>query len=195
MVFTTSAGLETALQAVGDLLAAEGESADVVVVGGATLNLLGIISRFTRDVDVIAQAYCDSSGKLRLAHAEPFPDPLERAILTVARDLGLDADWMNAAVGRQWAQGLPPGIESDLEWRDYGALRVALVGRRTLMALKLFAAVDQGPRSVHMQDLLTLGPNDAELRTAAEWVATQDASPSFPRMIEQAVEHVQKHRR
>lgn len=193
-MFTEPAQIERALQAVGELLAAEREEVDVVVVGGATLNLLGIIRRTTRDVDVIAQAYRDAGGRLRLAHAEPFPDPLERAIEAVGRDLGLEPDWMNAAVGRQWAAGLPPGIEHDVEWRTYGGLRVGLVGRRSLIALKLFAAVDQGPRSVHMQDLLALGPADDELAFAASWVRTQDASAEFPGMVQQAVEYVAQHR-
>jgi hypothetical protein len=121
--------IESALAAVGDLLAADGAPVDVVVVGGATLNLLGIVSRTTRDVYVIAQSYRDRSGTLRLAHAEPFPRALEQAISTVARDLGLEDDWMNAAVGKQWSQGLPPGIEHDLEWRRYGALQLGLVGQ------------------------------------------------------------------
>jgi hypothetical protein len=68
------------------------------------------------------------------------------------------------------------------------------VGRRTLIALKLFAAVDQGPRSVHMQDLLTLAPDDAELQNAGRWVETQDGSPLFPRLVQQAMEHVRQHR-
>lgn len=189
-----SGQIQTALGAVGDLLEAGDTSVDVVVVGGATLNLLGIVHRTTRDVDVIAQAYRDDSGALRLAHAEPFPEALEQAIATVARDLGLDRDWMNAAVGKQWSQGLPPEIERDLEWRRYGALHVGLVGRSTLIALKLFAAVDQGPRSVHMQDLLTLAPSEAELEHAAAWVETQDGSPLFPQLVRQAMEHVRQHR-
>lgn len=195
MVFSGSNSIDTALRAVGDLLAADGAPVDVVVVGGATLNLLGIVSRTTRDVDVIAQAYRDDTGALRLVHAEPFPAALDRAIEAVARDLGLDRDWMNAAVGKQWSQGLPPGIEQDLEWRRYGALHVGLVGRRTLIALKLFAAVDQGPRSVHMQDLAILAPTEAELEGAAEWVVTQDGSPLFPQLVHEAVEHVRQHRR
>lgn len=45
-----------------------------------------------------------------------------------------------------------------------------------MIALKLFAAIDRGPRSVHMQDLLRLEPSDEELESAAAWVGTQDAS-------------------
>jgi hypothetical protein len=123
MTFTSTAGIDTALAAVGELLEADGESVDVVVVGGATLNLLGIVRRTTRDVDVIARAYRDGSGELRLANAEPFPDPLERAIESVSRDLGLDRDWMNAAVGKQWSQGLPRG--SSTTWSGAATVRSA----------------------------------------------------------------------
>jgi hypothetical protein len=194
VVFTGSAEIENAFRHTGDLLKADGEEAAVVVVGGATLNLLGIVRRTTSDVDVIAQAFREPGGRLRLGQAEPFPAALERAIETVARDLGLEPDWMNAVVGKQWVAGLPPGIEHDVEWRGYGGLRVGLVGRRTLIALKLFAAVDQGARSVHMQDLLALVPADVELAEAAAWVVTQAAAAEFPRLVQQAVEHVAQHR-
>jgi hypothetical protein len=43
--FDTSGRIETALAAVGDLLHAEAAPVDVVVVVGATLNVLGIVSR------------------------------------------------------------------------------------------------------------------------------------------------------
>ena len=182
--------LYAGLAAVGELLRTEGERVGVVVVGGATLNLIGVVERTTRDVDVIALVHRDAAGAAHLARAEPFPEPLARAIRTVARDFGLDADWMSGMVGRQWSQGLPPGIEQDLTWRRYGGLDVALVGRRTLTALKLFATVDCGPASVHMQDLIALAPSAEELWEAAGWVRTQDAAPEFPALVEQAVEHV-----
>ncbi|HEV3051855.1 MAG TPA: hypothetical protein VGX50_16225 [Longimicrobium sp.] len=193
-MFTGSEQIEKALRYAGDLLKSEGEEVAVVVVGGATLNLLGIVARTTRDVDVIARAYREAGGKLRLANAEPFPQALERAIQLVARDLGLDEDWMNADVGKQWVAGLPPGTEDDLEWRTYGGLRVGLVRRRTLIALKLFATVDQGAGSVHLQDLLAMAPSDAELTEAAVWVRTQDAAVEFPLLVQQVVEHVAQHR-
>jgi hypothetical protein len=98
-------------------------------------------------------------------------------------------------VARQWSQGLPPWLPDDIAWRRYGGLRVGLVGRRTLIALKLFAAVDQSPRSVHAQDLIALAPSDDELREAAEWVETQDASEHFPALVAEMVEHVRGRRR
>lgn len=189
--FESPDSVETALSAVGELLDAAKQPAAVVIVGGAALNLLGFVSRTTRDVDVIAQSYTDAAGKRRLAQAEPFPPALEEAIATVSRDLSLPQDWMNTVVAKQWSQGLPPWTAQDLEWRSYGALEVGLVGRRTLIALKLFAAVDQGPDSVHVQDLLALVPTPAELESAVEWVRSQDTSPEFVAMVDQVVQHVQ----
>jgi hypothetical protein len=188
--------LEPALSAVGELLAFENTEVALVVVGGATLNMLGLIDRTTQDVDVIALA----SGPVGivpalLAPPDPLPEPLQRAILRVSRDFGLAPDWINTAIARQWSQGLPPWLAHDISWRRYGGLHVGLVGRRTLLALKLFAAVDQSVRSVHAQDLLALNPSDAELDEAATWVVTQDAADSFPQLVGEVVEHVRQHRR
>jgi hypothetical protein len=143
---------------------------------------------------VIARAYRDQGGALRLSRAEPFPELLRRAIHTVARDFGLPEDWMNAEVGAQWVQGLPPWIVNDITWRAYGNLDVGLVGRRTLIALKLFAAVDSGPGSVHVQDLFALAATEAEIEESQHWVMTQDAYAGFTSMIGQVIEHVRRER-
>jgi len=60
--------------------------------------------------------------------------------------------------------------------------------------LKLFAATDRGPASVHVQDLIALAPNDAELDEAAEWVREQDAAPEFGRLVDGVLGHVRRHR-
>jgi hypothetical protein len=72
---------------------------------------------------------------------------------------------------------------------------VSLVDRRTLIALKLFAAVDSGPRSVHRQDLLALSPSEAELEESRAWVETQDASEFFPDLVAAEIDHVRRRRR
>jgi hypothetical protein len=183
--------LSELLHAVGDHLAAEGCEASIVVVGGASLNLLGIVERATHDVDVIARASgVDGPDPVGLHPGQPLPEALSRAVRKVARDYSLREDWLNAEVSSQWSQGLPPTLPQDIEWRKFGALDVGLVGRRTLIALKLFAAADRGPRSVHLQDLRALAPTQDELDEAKEWVLTQDASPLFPRMVTGAIEHV-----
>lgn len=187
--------LSEALAAVGDLLEAEGVHEAVVVVGGASLSLLGLVPRATRDVDVIARVVQhEGAGEEPLIHPEPMPPALTRAVETVARDFGLPADWMNTDVALQWKTGLPPGLADELTWRDYGGLRVGLVGRRALIALKLFAAVDDGPRGVHFQDLVTLAVSDEELEQAAAWVRGQDAADEFGQMVDQVIVHARERR-
>lgn len=166
----------------------------IVVVGGASLNLLGLASRTTDDVDIIASASSEETNERRRLYAppEPLPEALQRAIETVARDFNFPTAWMNTDVASQWKQGLPPWIEEDITWRQFDALDVGLAGRRTLVALKLFAAVDSGPESVHYQDLLTLNPSPEGFREAAEWVRTQDAAPEFAEMVDQVIQSVQR---
>ncbi len=164
--------LDTVLAALGDLLSAEGEAIRLIVVGGAALGLLGLVGRTTTDVDVIARV---EGGEPPVPlPPEPLPEVLTRAAATVARDFGLRADWLNTEIAAQWRAGLPPGLTDEITWRRYGGLHLGLVGRRTLVALKLFAAVDRGPRSVHFQDLRALRPSAEELEVAAAWVRTQD---------------------
>lgn len=179
--------LDSILHALGDLLVVEGETVRLIVVGGAALSLLGLVERTTDDVDVIARAEGEAPFTTPRP-PEPLPRALTRAAATVARDFGLPPDWLNTEIAAQWRTGLPPGLTDDLTWRRYGGLHLGLVSRRTLVTLKLFAAVDRGPRSVHFQDLLALRPTEEELEAAAAWVRTQDANPDFASLVDQVVE-------
>lgn len=109
------AEIERALAAVGELLAADGAEIGIVVVGGTALNLLGIVERATRDVDVLAILQSTpAAGRAALAPPDPLPERLQRAVATVGRDFRLPRDWMNTVVGLQWQTGLPPGLERRL---------------------------------------------------------------------------------
>jgi len=181
--------LRVLLTAVGELLEAQGETASIVVVGGASLNLQGVVERTTDDVDVIARVDPTGAGLVR---PDPLPEALQTAIERVARDYGLDPHWLNTEIADQWETGLPPSLETDLTWQQFVGFRVGIAGRRSLIALKLFATVDQGPESVHYQDLLALAPTNEELREAAEWITSQDPSPSIQTHVEQVIDHVRR---
>jgi Nucleotidyltransferase of unknown function (DUF6036) len=194
-MFTDRQGMRTAFQAVGELLSADGETLSILVVGGAGLNLLGVIERATSDVDVIARVKRDANGTPQITNANPFPQALIRAISTVARDLQLPGNWMNHEVAMQWTFGMPPDILADVTWESYSGLSVGLVGRQTQITLKLFAAVDRGVKSVHIQDLLALRPSLDELANAKAWVLTQDAGPDFPASVTETIDYVTRHAR
>jgi len=77
------------------------------------------------------------------------------------------------------------------------SLRSASRGTRRAadaLTLKLFAAVDQWPASVHLQDLRKLSPTDDELERANAWVVRQDAAPEFPTMVDEVIDDVRRHR-
>ncbi len=189
--------MDEALRLVGELLAAAGHEYAITILGGAALNLLGIVKRTTSDVDILGFATprangAPSQGTLR-EPPEPMPQPLAQVAATVARDLGLDPNWLNTGPALQWRAGLPPGLEQRIEWRQYGALWVGIVARFDLIFFKLFAAADStGPKSVHYQDLLALRPSAVQLYEAREWVGTQDASPEFAKVLDRVTSHVRK---
>src|SRR5690606_16575306 len=53
--------------------------------------------------------------------------------------------------------------------------------------LKLYASVDQGPKSKHATDLAKLQPSPSELKEAAVWCTTHDPSEGFTHQLELAL--------
>jgi len=113
----------------------------------------------------------------------PMPEPLRTAVVDVARAHGLADDWVNLGPESLLDFGLPEGLVDRLERRDYGGLIAWLAGRFDMICFKLYAAVDQGPRSRHLQDLEELGPDQEELLAAARWTRTQDPSLGYRSML------------
>ena len=186
--------IERALQAVGELLEAEGHRVGIVVLGGAALNLLGVVQRATHDVDVVALGTPRRGTEpASLRRADELPGPLARAASRAARDLGLAPDWLNAGPASQWDTGFPPGMGDRLEWRQYGWLDVGVVHAKDLTFFKLYAAADDvGPESVHVQDLLALRPTLEGLDDAAAWARSQDPSPAFAQSLDGGLKYVRQ---
>jgi len=176
--------LDQALTALAGFLEDAGaERESFVVIGGSALISLGLISRTTRDVDIIAGVDAERG----LVDPRPLSDALRAAAEEVARELQLDPHWLKTGPADQVLAGLPDGFLSRLTRRDYGpALTIFLPDRFDLIHLKLFAIMDQG-RGRHSADLAALRPTDDELLTAARWVLTQDAGEVFPRIVRTAL--------
>lgn len=186
--------LKAPLHAVGELLDATGETYHLLVVGGVAILMHRIRTRTTSDVDVIARGEFDDTGKFILVPPDPLPPALSDAVERVARDFGLPADWLNAVIGRQWHEGaamLPPGLLEETSWHAAGGLHIGIAGRRSLIALKLYAAADTGPGSVHTQDLLAIQPTREELEEARRWVQQQDPSLIFQALLGQVFDYVE----
>lgn len=163
------------LAAVGEQLAASvAAPAELVVIGGSALLALGLISRPTRDVDVVALLV----GRT-LVDPRPLPAELIAARDRVARDFGLLENWLNAAPADLLDFGLPEGFVERLERHDYGAsLTVHFASRFDQIHFKLYAMADQGAGK-HEADLRALSPTRDELLAAARWTRTHDPSEGF----------------
>src|SRR5678809_381723 len=171
-----------ALETLGAVLEHRGERHEVVLIGGSSLMLLGLIARATRDVDVLALVRNGS-----LVSGVPLPEGLRRAVEDVARDLGLDRDWLNSGPTRLLDFGLPTGFLERCETRKFGGLAARIASRFDQVHLKLYAATDQGERSKHFDDLSQLEASREELLAAGRWCRTQDPSPGFRVMLHQTL--------
>lgn len=174
--------LDTILGALGEQLQAANAPQEIVVIGGSALAALGLVSRATRDVDLVAIA---EGGEFR--SADPLPAALREARDRVARDFDLDPNWLNGGPTDLLKWGLPEGFVRRIVTRRYGgALTVHFASRLDQIHFKLFAMVDQaGGR--HEADLRALRPSRQELIAGARWSMTQDPSPGYRMVLEEAL--------
>jgi hypothetical protein len=173
------------LTALAEQLAVRGEHYALAVVGGSALLALELISRATRDVDVLAIV---EAGQLLTA--EPLPDALRDAAQTVARDFGLQSDWLNPGPTTLLDLGLPEDFHERAELRTYGSgLDVLFASRFDQIHFKLYATVDQGAGK-HLSDLRALAPTEQELLDAAAWSRTQDPSEGYLAVLQGVLAHL-----
>ncbi len=69
-----------------------------------------------------------------------------------------------------------------------GGLTLHVASRFDQVHFKLYATVDQGPRSKHFNDLEQLAPSPEELDAAARWCREHDPSPGFEHQLGQALD-------
>ncbi len=176
--------LEQALSALAGFLEAEKAAHEaLVIVGGGALIALGLVSRTTKDVDIMAGV----DPERGLVDPRPMSRALQSAAAKVAREMQLDPHWLNTGPADQMLAGLPEGFLSRLTAHDYGScLTIYVPDRLDLIHLKLFAIMDQGPGR-HVNDLKALQPTNDELLQAARWVLTQDAGEAFPEIVRTAL--------
>lgn len=170
--------LDEALTTLGEVLEARGLTYEIVAVGGSALMLLGLVDRPTRDLDALALVEND-----KYVPADPLPLPLEEAITSVGRALGLSDDWLNPGPTELLRFGLPAGFEQRVQCRSYGGLTLQVAGRLDQICFKLYAAVDQGAGSKHAADLRRLEPTRRELLSAARWSRTHDPSDGYRELL------------
>jgi hypothetical protein len=181
------AGLDDALSTLGDVLEFRGYAYELVLVGGANLVIQGVVSRPTKDGDLVGERLPDG----QVAQLSQMPAPLEEAVADVARTLGLATNWLNVGPAPLMDLGLPDGFESRLSRKTYGTLVLWLAGIFDMVCFKLYASADEWPtRGRHLQDLLALRPDQEDFDRAARWCVTHDPSPSFAQLLDAVMRDV-----
>lgn len=149
----------------------------IVVCGGASMNVLGQINRTTKDIDVLGILKREKSGKLKTEEAV-FPSWFIEATNKVKKDFDLPDNWINAEPASLVRLGLPKGFERRLKKIRYGrSFSVCYISRLDQIHFKLYASADRGGH--HINDLLLLSPKDEEIKQAARWCMTHDVSAGF----------------
>lgn len=177
--------IETVLMALSEQLDVEGISVlEMVVCGGAALNILGYVERTTKDIDIIAFVDRNKENSVFLVKASPLKPALVVAAKRVQKDFNLPENWLNDGPASVMDFGLPEGLMGRVETRSYGKnLIVHFLSRYDQIHFKLYAAVDWGRRDVHYSDLVALNPIAEELEEAARWSMTHDSSEGYKEVL------------
>lgn len=170
--------LDKALTLVNDLLLfKDTDPYHLIVCGGSALIALQLVSRTTKDVDILAM---ENSGEL--IAPTPIPDDLMDVASEVQEALGLPEHWLNngpsSNEGGLFQIGLPEGLQKRLIRKKYGdKLTVSFTSRLDQVYFKLWASVDRG--GYHIEDLMTLNPTADELLSASLWTMEKDVSEGY----------------
>ena len=143
----------------------EGLSFDAVVIGGAPLHALGIISRTTDDVDVLVPEVPPSilDAAARFA-ARPDTQPTESGWFN---SKSYDFVGVEGCLPEGWRMRLRPLYEGS-------ALRLQTLGRLDLLCTKRVALVDRG---TDLGDCIALAPTEDEPAAVWPFVANYEGNP------------------
>lgn len=150
---------------------------ELVICGGASLNVLGQIRRTTKDIDIMGILKREKSGKVDIIEAvlpQWFIDAAER----VKKDFNLPENWINVEATSIVRFGLPKDFIRRLMKKIYSkVLSVYYISRLDQIHFKLYASADKGGH--HIDDLMDLKPTNKEIEQAALWSMTHDISEGF----------------
>lgn len=140
---------------------------EAVVIGGAALTLLGVVSRPTQDCDILLP-------------------PLPAAIVEAARGFAAEVRRSGGTLADDWLNNGPASVADQLPagWQERvqlvfagAALKLRWLNRQELLFTKLFASGDRG---IDLGDCLALAPTTAELQVWLPVLEQQDTNPDWP---------------
>lgn len=178
--------IEEALCLIGELLERkQSKIIRIIVCGGSALLVAGLRRETTKDVDILA--FLNENSEIK--ESPDLPHDLKEAAKSVAVEMNLDEHWLNTGPSsiinpNLPNSGLPDGFLKRLTKREYGPkLTVYYISRIDQIFFKLYASVDRGGPSYHLDDLISLNPTGDELLNAAVWSMEQDPSSGYSQTL------------
>jgi hypothetical protein len=151
-------------------LAARNVRFTAIAIGGSALAILGVISRETRDFDILDPQIPQNIQSIAI----------EFALEQTRKGSVLREDWLNNGPA-SLVPTLPPGWRARLVQLFAGdGLELTTLGRSDFLCTKLFALCDRG---TDFQDCLALKPTKEELISCLEWVRNQDENADWPKHV------------
>jgi len=148
---------------------------EAVVIGGVALNLLGVVSRETRDCDILDPKIPENI--------------IEAAAEFVKSNPTLDSKWLNNGPD-SLKKNLPRDWNKRLQILFQGrAILFHTLAREDLLKTKVFAYCD---RSVDLSDCIALMPTKNELHQALTWVQKQDTNTGWADHVKTQIQELAK---
>ena len=145
-----------------------------IVIGGAALSILGVITRQTQDVDIL--------------------DPeIPEDILTASREFAVAFKIEQSTLKENWLNHGPESLRNYLMdgWKKRiiplyvgEAIHFQTLGRIDLIGTKVLAYCDRG---FDLQDCIDLKITKSELEQVIDWVKNYDLNPNWPSYVESQV--------
>lgn len=151
-----------------------------IVIGATALKLMGVINRFTKDVDCLTPLISEEIKQASKKFAKQISSKL---------DVPLSENWFNNGPD-SLVRDLPPDWEKRVAALYTGKnLILHTLGRSDLLKSKLFAFCD---RQQDLQDCMAMKPDLAELQDSFDWLIQRDGNPNWPEHVMQSLKTLAK---
>ncbi len=191
--FTGKSGIEEALKRLNAKMVYAGLApVDLVSCGGASLNIMGWVSRSTSDVDIICVAHVNAKGKVHLQPEKVLPARFAKLVADVGREMDIKEMWLNFGPAPLVKFGLPTGLCQRLKRKKYGrCLTLHMISRLDQVHLKIYAVMHPKTRmETHLGDLLDLKPTEREAQLAVDWLKGRKTSADFRRKLKDVLDRI-----
>ena len=145
-----------------------------IVIGGAALSILGVITRQTQDVDVLDPQIPEEIMEASKHFAKQFE----------IEETSLKENWLNHGP-ESLKNYLRPNWRLRLAPLFYGkAIQLLTLGRVDLIGTKVLAYCDRG---FDLQDCIDLKIQKDEMLEIIDWVRAYDTNPGWPNYVDSQV--------